>query len=241
MLAGSQARRADYTLRPALFYVDLTDTTTDAEFVMQTVSSTGGAFDFKRNIGKHNRAGTIELTTKQLVLVGGQRSIAEALGHIPQANLNYVTTSGLLYMKSVKTAPARGKVVDLMMTDAGNFFLGPVTHLVTAFEKADERAQRPATNYSSSSARTQQYYQSQAPPAPPTANPGVLGYYKNRMKVTYHPGLRVKKLEVYDEGLKRKTVLRIFPSTANFGDIALGTASASGAMIALRLRQVWGI
>jgi len=99
--------------------------------------------------------------------------------------------------------------------------------LVTAVDRIDQKNRQLAARAGSTG------------PAPKTTS-AVGGIYGALMKGTYHPGVIAKKMEVYDEGMKKKTVLRVFAAPANFNGVNLG-AAVTGAGISLRLRQLFNV
>jgi hypothetical protein len=190
----------------------------DSEFALRAVSVDTGANDFDNTVAKYIQNGAMHISPNGIVVVGGRKSISQSFGHIPVQNYRFCADNGYNLVASFsRCAPARGRVIDYALQDAGNVFLGPVNHLVTAVEKFNEKKR-----------------------ANPNTSTTVGRLYSKLMKSTYHPGLVGQKLEVYDEGLKMKTVLRIFAAAANFNGVNLGAAT-TGAGISLRLRQIWGI
>lgn len=190
----------------------------DAEFVFKSICLDTGANDFDSTLAGFVQNGNVNIGGDGIVVVGGRKSISDAFGHIPVQNYRFISVGGQsLFFSYSRCAPGRGKVVDLAFQDAGNVFLGPINHLVTAIDKVGQKKQ-----------------------ANPNTSWTVGRLYGTLMNSTYNPSIIAKKLEVYDEGLKKKTVVRIFSAAANFNGASLGPA-VTGAGISLRLRQIFNV
>jgi hypothetical protein len=241
-------------MRPAFFLVSPQDDAPDCEFVLKTVTWDKDANDFDKSVGMRLTNGKIQLNNLQVVAVGGRKSLAEAFGHIPIQNCEFVAPAGqLLFMQTSRSAPGRAKVFNLMQTDASNFAFGAVGHLATAILKDRDRQNMVAEAAEDNRRLNYNNHHAPLPPRPAGAQPqpmqpaagpansmGVGYYYKKLMNATYNPSVIAKKLSVYDEGIKEKTVVRIVPGAANFNGIKLGP-TVTGSAICLYIKQHYGI